>query len=249
MPALFIVPMTVTSPSLIGSEVTMPSIGAVTVVLDRESRLAARSAMVEFIRDSVAARVASAVSRLDFAFCRSASARMLPLCCWLARSKSNFACAAVALAASRSWRMAARLASRPCGLRGELRAVDLQQELALLDLVPLLDGQVDDLAHDQGGHVDLALGLDLAVGRDLGDEVELLDLGGRDARDVLILAPDGRGQGADDDDRQPGPENDFGLLGHALNPPVALFQGIYFYGVAPGKFNSPEAIEKTGAFR
>ena len=64
----------------------MPSIGAVTVVLDRESRLAARSAMVEFIRDSVAARVASAVSRLDFAFCMSASARMLPLCCWLARS-------------------------------------------------------------------------------------------------------------------------------------------------------------------
>ena len=44
VPALFIVPMTVTSPSLIGRAVTMPSSGAVTVVFESESRLAARSA-------------------------------------------------------------------------------------------------------------------------------------------------------------------------------------------------------------
>ena len=47
VPALFIVPMTVTSPSLIGSAVTMPSSGEVTVVLESESRLAARSAPVD----------------------------------------------------------------------------------------------------------------------------------------------------------------------------------------------------------
>ncbi len=76
VPALFIVPMTVTSPSLTGRVVTMPSIGAVTVVLERESRLAARSAIVPFMRCSVAARVASAASRVDLAFWKSASARI-----------------------------------------------------------------------------------------------------------------------------------------------------------------------------
>ncbi len=86
VPALFIVPMTVTSPSLIGSAVTTPSIGAVTVVLESAFWLAARLALVERMRCSVAARFASAVSRFDFAFCRSASARMLPLKLRLARS-------------------------------------------------------------------------------------------------------------------------------------------------------------------
>ncbi len=68
VPALFIVPMTVTSPSLIGRKVTMPSMGAVTVVFESESRLATRSALVEFMRCSVAARVATAESRFDLAF-------------------------------------------------------------------------------------------------------------------------------------------------------------------------------------
>ena len=86
VPALFIVPMTVTSPSLIGSAVTTPSSGAVTVVFDSESRLAARLAEVERMRCSVAARFASAVSRFDLAFCRSASARMFPLKFAAARS-------------------------------------------------------------------------------------------------------------------------------------------------------------------
>ncbi len=79
VPALFIVPMTVTSPSLTGRPVTMPAIGDVTVVLDREFWLPARAAPAERMRSSVAARLARAVSRADRVFWKSASERIFAL--------------------------------------------------------------------------------------------------------------------------------------------------------------------------
>ena len=68
VPALFIVPMTVTSPSLTGRAVTMPAIGERTVVFESESRLAARSAPLMLSRSSVAETFACAVSQFDRAF-------------------------------------------------------------------------------------------------------------------------------------------------------------------------------------
>src|SRR4030095_14146258 len=52
-------------------------------------------------------------------------------------------------------------------LSRELGAVDLKEELSAVHLVPLLDREVDDLAHDERRQVDLAARLDLAVGGDL----------------------------------------------------------------------------------
>jgi hypothetical protein len=110
----------------------------------------------------------------------------------------------------------ARLAT--LGLCGQLLLIDLEKELALLDLVAFLDGQVDDLSHHEGGHVDLALGLDLSVGRDFGNQVDLLDLGGRDPRNVLVFATDECGQDTNHHDGSHDPENDFDFLRH---PPAS----------------------------
>src|SRR5262249_37617890 len=105
-------------------------------------------------------------------------------------------------------------------LRGELGAVDLKEQLALFDLVALLHGEVDDLAHHERGHVDLALSLDLAVRGDLRDQVELLDLGGRHAGNVLVPAPDRGGQADDGHGADDRPSDDLGPLRHAPGPPM-----------------------------
>ena len=76
VPGLFIVPMTVTSPSLTGRYVITPAIGALTVVLESESRLAARFAPDSSRRCWIAERFACAVSYADFVFWYSASERI-----------------------------------------------------------------------------------------------------------------------------------------------------------------------------
>ena len=59
-------------------------------------------------------------------------------------------------------------------------------------------GQVDDLAHDLRGDLDLRLRLDPPVAADGRDEVRLPDLRRRDAGQVPVLAGDG-GDGAADE--------------------------------------------------
>ena len=77
VPGLFIVPMTVTSPSLTGRFVTTPSIGARTVVLESVSREAFRFARFCSTRRRATWKSASAVSSADLARCWSASGRIL----------------------------------------------------------------------------------------------------------------------------------------------------------------------------
>ena len=57
-----------------------------------------------------------------------------------------------------------------------LGRVQLEQEVAGLDLLALLDADLDDPAGDLGADVDVLLRLDLARGRDDGGQVLLLDL-------------------------------------------------------------------------
>jgi len=67
VPGLFMVPMTVTSPAFTRSVVTIPSMGARTVVLERVSRLALRPARIWSTRFWAAPKAERAVSRPDWA--------------------------------------------------------------------------------------------------------------------------------------------------------------------------------------
>ena len=83
--------------------------------------------------------------------------------------------------------------------------LDLHQQVALVDLLPFLDRQVDDLAADLGADLDLQDGLDFAVGHDdLGQVApgDLLRLNGDD--DLPLLEDHQRRQPHQDhrDDRE-----------------------------------------------
>ena len=68
--------------------------------------------------------------------------------------------------------------------------LDLHQQIALVDLLPFLDRQVNDFAADLGADLDLQDGLDSAVGHDELGQVAPRDLLGLNGDDDLPLLED-----------------------------------------------------------
>ena len=134
-------------------------------------------------------------------------------------------------------RRQARLATG--GRGGKLGLVDLEEKLPPLDLVPFLDGQIDDLPHDESREIHLAASLDLPVRRDLGEEIHLLDLGGGHVRHVSVFVPQGAHQHDRQHDRDPNPQYDLPLLRHRHFPLTANSQPTASYEGGPRKFVSP----------
>ena len=95
---------------------------------------------------------------------------------------------------------------RLLGVDGGLRldAFHACHDVALMDVVALLDIEVGDAAEGGGADVDVGLGLDLAGAADRGDEVLAHDLAGGDFDDAGLAVQDGAGDDArhskDDDD-------------------------------------------------
>jgi hypothetical protein len=121
----------------------------------------------------------------------------------------------LARAASRSEKSARTEASAPLRRGRELLAVDLQEEVALLDDVALAHGQVDDLAHDVGGEIDLALRVDLPVRRDLARQIVRSTFAERDGRPLLALRANGRGGDAADEEERDDTDDDLRSAFHA----------------------------------
>jgi hypothetical protein len=107
--------------------------------------------------------------------------------------------------------------ARPRLLGGRPVPVDLEEELPLLDVIPLAHGEVDDLPHHQGRKLHLVLGLDLAVRGHLRDDVLLLHLGGDDRDSLAVLALVG-GPAPEDHDGRHDEEDDPLSLEHAFRP-------------------------------
>src|SRR5262249_53721397 len=95
----------------------------------------------------------------------------------------------------------------------------LQEELSLLDAVSLGDGKVGDLAHHERGQIHLAASLNLAVGRHLGQQIDLFDLRGCDMRQVAILSRDGKGQDGAESHNNGDNQDDLQFLRHQRRPP------------------------------
>ena len=80
-----------------------------------------------------------------------------------------------------------------------LHLVDLEEEVALLDVLSFDHGERHDLPHDLRRDVDLRLGAHAAVAAHRRDERGLRDFRRRDAHEVLVPAPD-RGIGDESED-------------------------------------------------
>src|SRR6185369_5166971 len=125
--------------------------------------------------------------------------------------------------------------------------IDLEKELSLGDAIAFAHGEVGDLPGDGRGDVHLALGLDLAVGGDLGLEVRALDDGRLHLRGLgpavrgLPGAEGGAGQYHDEDgDARPRQPQSVGqgrrlLKGHS---PGAAIRYIYAIRAVPATIRS-----------
>jgi hypothetical protein len=81
-------------------------------------------------------------------------------------------------------------------------------------VVPFLDGEVDDLAHDERRQVDLAAGLNLSVSRDLGEEIDLLDFRGGHPGEVAVPSRERKGEDRAEAEHHGRPDDDFDFLRH-----------------------------------
>ncbi len=86
------------------------------------------------------------------------------------------------------------------GCRAILRGVDLEKELALRDLIPLLDRQANDSTGDVRREVDLVVRLHLPARRHRGDQIASLDL--LDANFSRLVAALCGAQHSDQNDRE-----------------------------------------------
>src|SRR5262245_44804616 len=93
--------------------------------------------------------------------------------------------------------------------------VDLEKELPLLDRVSLMHREVDYLTHHERRQLDLVLGLDLAVGGHLGDDVLLRHFGGEDRHALALPALVGPPAHKDHDDGHDEQDDSLLILGHA----------------------------------
>src|SRR5207302_3000812 len=91
---------------------------------------------------------------------------------------------------------------------------DLQEKVILLDDVALAHGQVDNLTHHVRGEVDLALGVDASVRRDLGGQILPRHFAVRDRRDVLAAPRREPGGEHARDDQYDDSDDDFGATLH-----------------------------------
>ena len=125
----------------------------------------------------------------------------------------------------------------------QLRLVDLQEQLPAADVIAFLDRQVDDLPHDERREVHLPAGLDLPVGRDLGHQVDFLDLRGGDAGEVAVPS-----RSEEKARIAPSPRTTATpmmiLVFFDIDPPESpnkLRIDSYFYGARGGKFAPSDA--------
>ena len=199
VPGLFIVPTIAFSPCSTGFAVTTPSIGRrdrrlLQAVLVREE-VRARLLDAALVRALVrAGRVERELGLLEVLLGLDLRLEVL-----LRRaSRSRSACSRVNLSDSRWAKRASRPGLRRLRARVVLDLVDLEEEVALLDVVAFDDGERHDLPHDLRRDVDLRLGAHAAVAAHGRDERGLRDFRRRDAHDVLVPALD---RGIDDESR------------------------------------------------
>jgi hypothetical protein len=182
VPGLFIVPSTVTSPALTRSAVTIPEMGERTVDFVTVSWFTltmARFCSIRCFRRLVGAlgAVVARLGALKIGVGDDARFVVLPRPIEVAlrlvpRRPRGFEVGQAGL-------------NRGGGARlfgGGPLLVDLKEEIAFVDSIPLLHHQVHDLAHHEGGEVDFVFRLDLPVGDDLADDVLNLDLRDADLR-------------------------------------------------------------------
>jgi len=117
-----------------------------------------------------------------------------------------------------------------------LGRIELEQEIAGLDVLALDDADLDDPAGDLGADVDVLLGLDLPGGRDDGGQVVFLDLA--DGHLDRLLAPraevghDDHAQGQQDgqDDQQLFmPPEKARFFGHGNKPFLSRMRSFVYY--------------------